>query len=117
MSLPEYLEQQGVVGISDIDTRAITRRLRDTGCLNGVITTDASKTDDELVQMCKEWTIVGKDMIGTVTSRDAYEWVDPTGAEWEWAAEAKASAPGTYDVVCYDRHQAQHPAPPRELRV
>jgi carbamoyl-phosphate synthase small subunit len=102
MTLPEYLEQQGVVGISDIDTRAITRRLRDTGCLNGVITTDASKTDDELVQMCKEWTIVGKDMIGTVTSRDAYEWVDPTGAEWEWAAEAKASAPGTYDVVCYD---------------
>ena len=102
MSLPEYLEQQGVIGISDIDTRAITRRLRDTGCLNGVITTDNSKTDDELVKMCKEWTIVGKDMIGTVTSEKAYEWKDPTGEEWEWAAEAKASSPGTYNVVCYD---------------
>ena len=63
MSLPEYLEQQGVIGISDIDTRAITRRLRDTGCLNGVITTDAAKTDDELIAMAKGWTIVGKDMI------------------------------------------------------
>ena len=31
MSLPEYCEQQNVVGISDVDTRAITRRLRDTG--------------------------------------------------------------------------------------
>jgi carbamoyl-phosphate synthase small subunit len=35
MDLPSYLEQQNVIGIADIDTRAITRRLRDTGCLNG----------------------------------------------------------------------------------
>ena len=42
-------EQQNVIGIADIDTRAITRRLRDTGCLNGVLTTDDSKSDDELV--------------------------------------------------------------------
>ncbi|MDA9098851.1 glutamine-hydrolyzing carbamoyl-phosphate synthase small subunit [bacterium] len=102
MDLDTYLKEQNVVGISDIDTRAITRRLRDTGCLNGVITTDASKTDEELVTMCKEWTIVGKDMISEVSSKEQYEWTDPTGAEWEWAQMAKDSKEGTYNVVCYD---------------
>lgn len=102
MSLPEYLEQQNVIGISEIDTRAITRRLRDTGCLNGIITTDASKTDEELVAMAKDWTIVGKDMISEVTCAEPYEWTDPTGEEWEWAAEAKASTKGSLHVVAYD---------------
>ena len=102
MSLPEFLEQQNVIGISEIDTRAITRRLRDTGCLNGIITTDASKSDEELVAMAKDWTIVGKDMISEVTCAEPYEWTDPTGEEWEWAAEAKASTPGSLHVVAYD---------------
>ena len=102
MSLPEYLEQQNVIGISEIDTRAITRRLRDTGCLNGIITTDASKSDEELVAMAKDWTIVGKDMISEVTCAEPYEWSDPTEEEWEWAAEAKASTKGSLHVVAYD---------------
>ncbi len=37
------------MGIADVDTRAITRRLRTNGCLNGVITTDDSLTDEELI--------------------------------------------------------------------
>ena len=48
-SLDEYLKAQGVMGIADVDTRAITRRLRTNGCLNGVITTDDSLTDEELI--------------------------------------------------------------------
>jgi carbamoyl-phosphate synthase small subunit len=52
--------------------------------------------------MCKEWTIVGKDMISEVSSKEQYEWTDPTGAEWEWAQMAKDSKEGTYNVVCYD---------------
>lgn len=84
-SLPEYCEAQNILGISDIDTREITRRLRDTGSLNGVISTDESKTDDELAAMARDWTIVGKDMIGTVTCKESYEWMDATDGEWEWA--------------------------------
>lgn len=45
---------------ADIDTRAITRRLREDGSLIGVLTTDKSKTDDELIEMSKNWKIVGK---------------------------------------------------------
>lgn len=38
-TLDQYLKEQKVMGIANVDTRAITRRLRATGCLNGVITT------------------------------------------------------------------------------
>lgn len=47
--------------VADIDTRAITRRLREEGSLIGVLTTDKSKTDDELMEMAKTWKIVGKE--------------------------------------------------------
>lgn len=57
---------QGVLGIADVDTRAITRALRTTGCLNGVITTDASLSDEDLVARTKEWSILGKDLISEV---------------------------------------------------
>ena len=46
----------------DVDTRAITRRLRQDGSLIGVLSTDNSKTDEELLQMSQSWDIVGRDM-------------------------------------------------------
>ena len=42
ISLADFLKERGKAGIANVDTRAITRRLRDTGALNGVITSDAS---------------------------------------------------------------------------
>ncbi len=43
----------------DVDTRAVTRRLREDGSLIGVLSTDQSRTDDELLEMAKNWKIVG----------------------------------------------------------
>jgi carbamoyl-phosphate synthase small subunit len=44
---------------ADIDTRAITRRLREEGSLIGVLSTEQSKSDDELLKMATTWKIVG----------------------------------------------------------
>lgn len=52
-SLDEFCKEQDVAGIADVDTRLLTRVLRDTGCINGVICSDASKTDSELVELAK----------------------------------------------------------------
>lgn len=71
-------------GIADVDTRAITRRLRDTGALNGIITTDMTTPVEELVSKTKSWSILGKDLISEVTCSEPYEWKDPTEAEWEF---------------------------------
>ncbi|KAI7841584.1 hypothetical protein COHA_004754 [Chlorella ohadii] len=103
MSLDEYLKQQKVMGIAGVDTRAITRRLRVTGCLNGAITTDPSISDEELLQRCKSWTIVGKDLIKEVTCKEPYEWKEGTEEEWEFAKAAKSvNGAARYKVVAYD---------------
>lgn len=50
-------------GADDVDTRAITRRLREDGSLIGVLSTEKSKTDDELLEMSRSWDIVGKNSL------------------------------------------------------
>lgn len=44
----------------DVDTRAITRRLRQDGSLIGVLSTEETKADEELLEMSRSWDIVGK---------------------------------------------------------
>jgi len=103
MTLDAYLKEQKVMGIANVDTRAITRRLRVTGCLNGVITTDKSKSDEQLIEMTKSWTIVGQDLIKDVTCTEPYEWKDPTGEEWEFGVDTKSASNGKpFSVVAYD---------------
>lgn len=43
-----------------MDTRAITRRLRQDGSLVGVLSTEESKTDEELLEISRAWDIVGE---------------------------------------------------------
>ena len=50
----------------DVDTRAITRRLRQDGSLIGVLSTEETKTDEELFEMSRSWDIVGKDAMELV---------------------------------------------------
>jgi carbamoyl-phosphate synthase small subunit len=73
-SLGEYLEQQGIPGIEGIDTRALTRKLRVRGALNGFISTEGV-TDGEAVQRAKEWPgLVGVDYVKEVTHKEAFLW-------------------------------------------
>ena len=44
----------------DVDTRAITRRLRQDGSLVGVLSTEESRTDEELLGLSRAWDIVGE---------------------------------------------------------
>jgi len=102
-SLDAYCKKQNVIGIADIDTRALTKALRDTGCLVGVISTDATKTDAELVAAAKSWTIVGKDLLSVVSCKEPYEWRQGTQPEWEFAPAVKAQgAHSQLHVVAYD---------------
>eukprot|EP00879_Flechtneria_rotunda_P028948 GHRR01031190.1.p1 GENE.GHRR01031190.1~~GHRR01031190.1.p1 ORF type:complete len:312 (+),score=46.78 GHRR01031190.1:35-970(+) len=114
MSLDEYCKQQNVLGIANLDTRALTKVLRETGCLNGVITTDHSKSNEELMNMAKNWTIVGKDLLSVVSCTEPYEWKDPTMSEWEFNEQAKQAAAGKRFRVsmacqaCFKKMTARH---------
>ena len=106
-TLDEYLKRQGVPGIAGVDTRALTMRLRETGCLNAVICADAAVPDDELVARAKAFSIVGKDLISEVTCSEPYVWSEgATGAEWEFSSSAKKAIADKdakpFNVVAFD---------------
>ena len=74
-TLHEFLHSQGVPGISGVDTRAITRRLRSRGVMTGIITQDSP--DAALARMSEVARYDDVDFVRTVTTEQGYEWDDP----------------------------------------
>ncbi|CBI37602.3 hypothetical protein VitviT2T_005854 [Vitis vinifera] len=99
-TLGDYLAERNIMGIYDVDTRAITRRLRQDGSLIGVLSTEDSKTDEELLKISCSWDIVGVDLISGVSCNSPYEWVDKTGSEWDFNSNETAGE--TFRVIAYD---------------
>lgn len=82
-TLHDYLTRHGIPGISEVDTRALTRRLRDKGVLHGALCTDGSHTADELLAMARSWQgLDGRDLVQEVTCAEPYNWIDGTRVEW-----------------------------------
>jgi len=75
-SLDEYLQQNGIPGIQGIDTRALTKKLRVRGALNGFLSTDPKITQAEALKRAKEFVFVGVDYVKEVTHKAAFAW-DP----------------------------------------
>jgi carbamoyl-phosphate synthase small subunit len=73
-SLDEYLKNYGVVGISDLDTRALTRHIRDQGAQMGMITTSEEPLPALLQQLEKGPKLVGRDIVQEITTRSHYRW-------------------------------------------
>ena len=72
-SLAEYLETNGIPGIEGIDTRALTKKLRVRGALNGFITTE-DISEAEAVKRAKEFVFEGVDYVKEVTHKKAFRW-------------------------------------------
>jgi carbamoyl-phosphate synthase small subunit len=72
--LDSYLARNDIPGLSDVDTRTITKRLRVHGALKACISTDGI-TDDEAVDQAKGWPgLVGVDFVKEVTCSEAFLW-------------------------------------------
>jgi carbamoyl-phosphate synthase small subunit len=73
-TLRDYLTKHNIVAIGDIDTRALTRRLRSVGVMRGVIGTGATLDPDELVARARAIPqMEGADLVKDVTSATAYD--------------------------------------------
>ena len=77
-SLEKYLEENGIPGIQGIDTRALTKKLRVRGALNGFISTEEISKDDA-VSRAKEFVFAGVDYVREVTHPAAFRWDEKDG--------------------------------------
>ncbi|MGB0910409.1 MAG: glutamine-hydrolyzing carbamoyl-phosphate synthase small subunit [Nitrospirales bacterium] len=83
-TFPNYLVRQKIVGIEGIDTRALTRHLRDHGSQPGIIS-HVTCDHDLLIQKARDApSIVGRDLVSEVTCQECYQWKEGTAA---WPTE------------------------------
>ncbi len=77
MGLGDYLKQWRIPGIQGIDTRALTKHLREKGSLKGCLSTDPALTSDQVIEQAIAGAgVVGVDYVKEVTTSEVYEW-DP----------------------------------------
>lgn len=100
-SLPDYLAAHGVLGLSDIDTRALTRKLRSAGVTQGVLTDDAGISDAELTGRARAArSMEHQNLVPLVGCSSAQSWSEDLGA---WRTLAPTRKPGhTYRVLALD---------------
>src|SRR5438034_3493152 len=108
-SLAEYLEQNEIPGIQGIDTRALTRKLRVRGALNGFISTEDIPADEAL-KRAKEWPgLSGVDYVKEVTHKESFLW------------DEKDERSGSFALVrgpaAADHRNSREPLPPADIPI
>ncbi|MDY6943747.1 MAG: glutamine-hydrolyzing carbamoyl-phosphate synthase small subunit [Pseudomonadota bacterium] len=102
--LGTYLSEQGVIGIADVDTRRLTRRLRETGAQNGAIVAgegDVEQAVRTALDAARTFPgLKGMDLAKEVTTGERYEWLE---GRWSLDGFSKPAADTLpYHVVAYD---------------
>ena len=109
-TLADYLERNGIPGIQGIDTRALTKKLRVRGALNGFISTE-DVSDAEAVRRAQAWPgMAGQDFVKEVTHPQAFLW------------DERDEQSGSYKLVCDGAsgavaRGARHPLPSADIPI
>ncbi|MCG8668181.1 MAG: glutamine-hydrolyzing carbamoyl-phosphate synthase small subunit [Pseudomonadales bacterium] len=100
-TLSEYLQEHGILGIADIDTRKLTRILREKGAQNGCIMAGDNVSEEEAVAAAKGFAgLKGMDLAKEVTVKQSYQW---DMGSWDLSEGfKKAEGERPYKVVAYD---------------
>jgi carbamoyl-phosphate synthase small subunit len=104
LSLSDWLARHGVPGISGVDTRWLTRKLRDGGTQKAALSTRGTSADT-LLQMVHEWSgLDGRDMVKEVTCEETYHWRGDEGDKWVRSriSDPSSAGNGKWKVVAYD---------------
>src|SRR5512144_1401313 len=107
-SLADYLEQNGIPGIQGVDTRALTKKLRVRGALNGFRSTEGVN-EAEAVKRAKEFVFVGVDYVKEVTHKEAFLW------------DEKDEQSGSFNLLHgsdpADARNVRDPLPPADIPI
>jgi carbamoyl-phosphate synthase small subunit len=99
VSLPDWLRARGVVAISDIDTRRLTRLLRDRGSQNGAVMAGEIDVDKAVESARKFPGLKGMDLAKEVCTRVSYVWSE---GQLDLDRQVFDTAPSLFHVVAYD---------------
>jgi len=101
--LDEYLKEHGTVAIAGIDTRRLTRILREKGAQNGCILAGADATEEKALELARSAPgMVGVDLAKVVSATERYEW---RTSVWNLQTDSHPEIPASelpYHVVAYD---------------
>ncbi|MCL2458797.1 MAG: glutamine-hydrolyzing carbamoyl-phosphate synthase small subunit [Desulfobulbus sp.] len=96
-TLVDFLKQYGVLGVEGLDTRMLTRKIRMTGAMKALVTTE-DLDPESVVRRARSWGgLVGRDMVTLATSSARYRWENNKPAP----ADGFAEGPG-FKVVALD---------------
>ncbi|HLC43031.1 MAG TPA: glutamine-hydrolyzing carbamoyl-phosphate synthase small subunit [Methylomirabilota bacterium] len=102
-TLDDYLKTHGIVGIQSIDTRALTRHIRDHGAQEGIISTVDLNPGSLIAKAKASPGLIGRDLVKEVSCQEPYTWT-----EWTWSLGRGYSGPRTpspgprFRVIAYD---------------
>ncbi len=97
--LGEYLSASGVVGIADVDTRMLTRILREKGAQNGCLMAGDVDEKKALAEARAFPGLAGMDLAKVVTTAKPYQWSE---GRWELGTGYRRIEPAKFHVVAYD---------------
>ncbi len=80
MPLPDLLVEEGVVAIECVDTRKLTRHIRDNGAMRGIISTDDFDVDSLLAKVRASEPIVDVNLARTVSTDESYRFADDSSS-------------------------------------
>jgi carbamoyl-phosphate synthase small subunit len=98
----EYLRDEKIVAIEGLDTRALTRHLREHGAQQGIITHKDVDPARIMEKVKKAPSIIGRDLAAEVTCQHSYQWTDGSG---DWVPELTVATKRSirrWRVVAYD---------------
>ena len=98
-SLPDFMTKHGVAGISGVDTRAITRRLRIGGAQRALVTRKVDDPVGAVERARKHPSLEGRDLVKEVTSPKPYDWNEGL---WQTPGSKRSDPPLRHRVVAYD---------------
>ncbi|WP_434049685.1 glutamine-hydrolyzing carbamoyl-phosphate synthase small subunit [Marinobacter salarius] len=99
-SLQDYLRDNNIVGIADIDTRRLTRILRDKGSQNGAVVAGADATAERALELANAFPgLKGMDLAKEVTSEKPWTW---SQSEWDIESGYGERTESKFKVVAWD---------------
>ena len=101
-SLEEFLKETNVFGIQGIDTRALTRRIREKGAQQAILSTDTSDPQRLIEKVRKSPGLIGRDLVKEVTCKNAYDWNESEWTIQSGKTKLKEVKDRPYNVLVYD---------------